>query len=243
MRQPFPARAPAISSPISTVCSTSPVPAATSLSHPAYTYFKQAFDRWTALAASRLATNRTITARRCKPQAGSWACEGTYASAERSSTDRVTRLPTPGCPIAATSSLMPAETSFYSNSSNNYRQLRNTIMHEVGHAFGLLHVESSTDALLMEPVINLGIDGRQLDDIRGIQGLYGDAFEKSNNGLGNGTAARPRTWVRSSWEARSRSAPTPSAASLSGRLRQTSSASPAPMTPTSFLHDTGTDAA
>jgi serralysin len=63
-------------------------------------------------------------------------------------------------------------------------------MHELGHAFGLLHIESSTDNLLMEPVINLGFDGPQLDDIRGIQGLYGDALEKTNNGLGNGTAAR-----------------------------------------------------
>jgi hypothetical protein len=82
------------------------------------------------------------------------------------------------------------ETNFYSNSSNGYRQLRNTIMHELGHAFGLLHIESSTDNLLMEPIINLGFDGPQLDDIRGLQGLYGDAYEKSNNGLGNGTAAR-----------------------------------------------------
>ena len=42
----------------------------------------------------------------------------------------------------------------------------------------------------MEPVINFSIDGPQLDDIRGIQGMYGDALEKSNGGLGNGTTAR-----------------------------------------------------
>jgi hypothetical protein len=59
-------------------------------------------------------------------------------------------------------------------------------MHELGHALGLSHVESSTSALLMEPYINGSFDGPQLDDVRGLHGLYGDAFEKSNNGQGNG---------------------------------------------------------
>ena len=76
------------------------------------------------------------------------------------------------------------ETNFYSNSANNYRQLRNTIMHELGHAFGLLHIESSTDVLLMEPFISTSIDGPQLDDIRGIQGFYGDVLERSQWRLG-----------------------------------------------------------
>lgn len=77
------------------------------------------------------------------------------------------------------------ETTFYSNSTNNYRQLRNTIMHELGHAFGLLHIESSSDHLLLEPYIDTTFDGPQLDDIRGLHGLYGDALEKTNNGAGN----------------------------------------------------------
>jgi hypothetical protein len=79
------------------------------------------------------------------------------------------------------------ETSYFSNSANNYRQLRNTLMHEIAHAFGLLHVESSSSALLLEAFINTGIDGPQLDDIRGIHGLYGDALEKTNGGQGNDT--------------------------------------------------------
>ncbi len=82
------------------------------------------------------------------------------------------------------------ETSFYANSASNYRALRNTIMHELGHALGLLHIESPSDALLMEPIISFGIDGPQLDDIRGIHAFYGDALEKTNNGLGNGTFQR-----------------------------------------------------
>jgi hypothetical protein len=62
-------------------------------------------------------------------------------------------------------------------------------MHELGHAFGINHVVSSTDALLMEPFLDTSIDGPQLDDIRAIQGTYGDANEKSNNFAGNDIAA------------------------------------------------------
>ena len=79
------------------------------------------------------------------------------------------------------------ETTFFSESAGNYVQLRNTLMHEVGHTFGLFHVVSSTDDLLLEPSISTSIDGPQLDDIRGIQGLYGDALEKTNGGQGNQT--------------------------------------------------------
>jgi hypothetical protein len=79
------------------------------------------------------------------------------------------------------------ETTFYADASNNHRALRNVLMHETGHAFGLNHVESSTNRLLMEPFIDLGIDGPQLDDIRGVHGMYGDALEKANNLAGNDT--------------------------------------------------------
>ena len=81
------------------------------------------------------------------------------------------------------------EASLFANSADNYRRLRNVLMHELGHALGLLHIESSTDALLMEPFTSSAIDGPQLDDIRGMQALYGDPFEKSDDGLGNGTSA------------------------------------------------------
>ena len=81
------------------------------------------------------------------------------------------------------------ETTYFSDPSGNYLRLRNTLMHELGHTFGLLHVESSSDDLLLEPSISTLIDGPQLDDIRGIQGLYGDALEKTNGGLGNQTSS------------------------------------------------------
>jgi serralysin len=157
---------------------------------PWFTYFKQSFDRWTALGGitftyepsdngTSLQTSSGVLGVRGDVRLGGAFVDGP------SSTLAYTWLPNSGDVVVDT-----GETNFYTNSSNSYRQLRNTLMHELGHAFGLLHTESSTDALLMEPIINLGIDGPQLDDIRGIQGLYGDVFEKSNNGLGNGTAAR-----------------------------------------------------
>jgi hypothetical protein len=157
---------------------------------PWFTYFKQSFDRWTALGGinftyeshdngASLRTSSGVLGVRGDVRIGGAFVDGA------SGTLAYTWLPNSGDVVVDT-----GETSFYSNASNNHRQLRNTIMHELGHAFGLLHIESSTDALLMEPFINLGIDGPQLDDIRGIQGMYGDAFEKSNGGLGNGTVAR-----------------------------------------------------
>ena len=94
-------------------------------------------------------------------------------------------LPTSGSDLV----LDTSDVAFFTNSANNYRNLRNTVMHEVGHGFGLLHVTSST-ALLMAPVANSAFDGPQLDEVRGAQFFFGDAFEKTNGGLGNGTAAR-----------------------------------------------------
>ena len=78
---------------------------------------------------------------------------------------------------------------FLSNPSADYRRLRNTLMHELGHGIGLEHVVSSDAAFLLEPSIHVGFDGPQLDDIRGIHWFYGDALEKSNGGLGNDTPA------------------------------------------------------
>jgi hypothetical protein len=77
---------------------------------------------------------------------------------------------------------------YYGNSapSGAYQNIRNTLMHEIGHTFGLGHIESSSAVFLMEPFTNAAINGPQLDDIRGIQYLYGDVNEK---GAGNNTSA------------------------------------------------------
>jgi len=80
--------------------------------------------------------------------------------------------------------------AFFSNAIGDYRRFRNTIMHEHGHGIGLQHVESNTDALLMEPFINNGIDGPQLDEVRGVHYFYGDAHEKAEGGQGNDVPER-----------------------------------------------------
>lgn len=79
--------------------------------------------------------------------------------------------------------------SFFANAGGDHVRLRNTLAHELGHGFGLQHVISNTDNLLMAPLINTTFDGPQLDEVRGIQFHFGDRFEKSHAGLGNGSAA------------------------------------------------------
>ncbi len=76
---------------------------------------------------------------------------------------------------------------FATSTRNDFRFFRNTIMHELGHGFGLGHVVSDTDRLLLEPFTDNAIDGPQLDEIRAIQFFWGDAFEETNDGLGNQT--------------------------------------------------------
>ena len=49
-----------------------------------------------------------------------------------------------------------ADGGSFSNSSQNYRFFRNTIMHEHGHGTGYFHVESATGRFLMEPLHSNG---------------------------------------------------------------------------------------
>lgn len=71
-----------------------------------------------------------------------------------------------------------SNTSFYSNSWNNYLRLRNVLMHEIGHGLGFFHLESSNSSQLMEPFISIGFDGPQIDDILAAHRNYGDVHEK-----------------------------------------------------------------
>jgi hypothetical protein len=157
---------------------------------PWFNLFEDSFERWSALGGITFTHEPNDNGSVLQSSSGARGVRGDVRIGGAfvdgpNGTLAYTWLPNSGDVVVDT-----GESNFYSNPANNYRSLRNTIMHELGHAFGLLHIESSSDALLLEPVISLGIDGPQLDDIRGIQGLYGDALEKTNGGLGNGTHQR-----------------------------------------------------
>ncbi|MEM8944002.1 MAG: matrixin family metalloprotease [Planctomycetota bacterium] len=73
------------------------------------------------------------------------------------------------------------DVAFYSDPANDFRNFRNTLMHEIGHSLGLAHLDSTADFLL-EPAFDDSFDGVQIDDIRGVQQLYGDKFERDELG-------------------------------------------------------------
>ncbi len=68
---------------------------------------------------------------------------------------------------------------YLQGTTNNNRAFRNTLMHELMHGLGLKHVESSSSGFLIEPTLSNAFDGPQLDDLLGIQRLYGDANEEN----------------------------------------------------------------
>ncbi|MCU0786755.1 MAG: matrixin family metalloprotease [Verrucomicrobia bacterium] len=79
--------------------------------------------------------------------------------------------------------------SYFNNTANNSRVLRNVIEHEHGHGLGLGHVCPTDGTKLMEPFINLGFLGIQFDDIFTIQRLYGDFLEPHGSERSNDTFA------------------------------------------------------
>ena len=81
------------------------------------------------------------------------------------------------------------DSTFFSNSTDNYRRLRNVIAHEIGHGLGMEHLFSDTADQLAEPITNLSFDGPQYFDILTTQRAYGDFNEKGSNHQGNDTVA------------------------------------------------------
>ncbi|MFT3683660.1 MAG: GC-type dockerin domain-anchored protein [Phycisphaerales bacterium] len=68
----------------------------------------------------------------------------------------------------------------WQSSGNDYRFLRNVIMHEHGHGLGLAHVCPINSTKLLEPNYSGAFDGPQQDDLRGIHFRYGDINEPNN---------------------------------------------------------------
>lgn len=71
----------------------------------------------------------------------------------------------------------------FCDATNNFRALRNILMHEHGHGLGLRHVDPANGTKLMEPFLVTSFDGPQEDDIRAVQFLYGD-WAEPNAGYG-----------------------------------------------------------
>lgn len=70
--------------------------------------------------------------------------------------------------------------NFFSSTSSNSLRLRNVLAHEHGHGMGMPHVCPVNGTKLMEPFINLGYDGPQLDDTLSGQRMYGDINEPND---------------------------------------------------------------
>lgn len=152
---------------------------------PWFHLFQDSFDRWSQLGGVTYIYEPNDSGSALSGDSGSRGVRGDIRIGGANidgagGTLAYTYMPNDGDMVIDT-----GEGSFFSTSSNNNRAFRDTLMHELGHAFGLSHVESNTENFLMEPFIDTSIDGPQLDDIRGIQGLYGDALEKTFGGLGN----------------------------------------------------------
>jgi hypothetical protein len=92
-------------------------------------------------------------------------------------------------PNAGEMVLDTSNVAFFGNAASGSRAARNVIMHELGHAIGIRHMESSSAAFLMEPNISSAFDGPQLDDILAVHRWYGDVYEKSNSMAGNDSVA------------------------------------------------------
>lgn len=154
---------------------------------PWFDLFQDSFDRWSDLGGITFIYEPNDDGRRLASASGARGVRADIRIAGvnvdgPNGTLAYTYLPNNGDMVIDT-----GETTYFANATSGYRQLRNTIMHELGHAIGLSHVESTSSDLLMEPFISTGFDGPQLDDIRGLHGYYGDAREKSNSGQGNDT--------------------------------------------------------
>ncbi len=77
--------------------------------------------------------------------------------------------------------VLDAFDSFYNNTSNVSRGLRNVIAHEHGHGLGMLHVCPIQQTKLMEPFVSTSYDGPRHDDVRNSHRHYGDPFEPNNS--------------------------------------------------------------
>ncbi|MFH1313748.1 MAG: matrixin family metalloprotease [Candidatus Eisenbacteria bacterium] len=77
------------------------------------------------------------------------------------------------------------DVDFYHNPANNYGNLKNVVMHEHGHGFGLGHCTPNDCTKLMEAYQcgSGAFVGAQDDDVRGGMRNYGDSYEENDTNL------------------------------------------------------------
>lgn len=147
--------------------------------------FQQCFDRWGAMTG--------LTYVRVQNGANPWDDGAVWGSAGADGLRGDVRISMKnidgGNGILAYNSFPPGgdmvidSSENWGSTSNDYRFLRNTVMHEHGHGIGLNHVCPINNTKLMEPFLATNFDGPQQDDSRGGAFMYGDAYEP------NGTIA------------------------------------------------------
>jgi serralysin len=166
------------------------VPGLEIIERPWFSLFEDSFDRWSQLSGITFVYEGADDGAVVQNSPGVLGVRADIRLAGKfidgpSGALASTWLPNTGDIVLDTS-----DVGFFSTVLTDNPKARNTLKHEIGHALGLMHVASSDAKLLMEQNTSSWYDGPQLDDIRGIQSLYGDFYEKSHNGLGNGVAAR-----------------------------------------------------
>ena len=158
---------------------------------PWFTYYEQSFDRWEEVTGItyNYEPNDDGATHASNGNQGILGIRGDVRIAGRFIDGQSGVLAFNFFPNNGDMVLDTGDSNFFGNANQNYRRLRNTIMHEHGHGLGLNHVESNNSRFLMEPFLQTNFNGPQFDDILGAQRAYGDFYEKSNAGAGNDTAA------------------------------------------------------
>ncbi len=153
---------------------------------PWFTYFQQSFDRWGELGGLSYVYEPNDDGVSLSSSSGVLGVRGDVRISGNFIDGASNVLAYNFFPNNGDMVLDTGDMNFFAVATQNYRRLRNVVMHEHGHGMGLNHVESNNANILMEPFINTSFDGPQLDDIRGLHRGYGDKYEKNG---GNDTAA------------------------------------------------------
>jgi len=144
--------------------------------------FQECFDRWEELTG--LSYTRITYGGNDWDDGGSWGWSGGSNRGDI----RIGMIPMDGSSGVLAYNYYPSNGDMlldrdegWENSWNNYRFLRNIVMHEHGHGIGLQHVCSDNSSQLLEPYLSTSFDGPQDDDVRAGQRHYGDNSESDDS--------------------------------------------------------------